>query len=99
MCPSTTPEYESRGLINCMQKPDTHDEEMFCNFADETITGIRRKMLSESAKQTCYIDIIGDLLDDSVEYNNLMQVVLTIGPIFCILPKAIICMCTGEPVH
>jgi hypothetical protein len=57
-----------------MEKVYTLDEKILCNVANETIPGLRKRMLTESAKQMCYIDIICDLLDVSVEYNNLKVV-------------------------
>jgi hypothetical protein len=90
MCPCTTPEHESHGLINCMHKSKHCDEGTSCNIADETIAGIRKRMLTESARQTPYIDIICDLLDDSVEYNNLKQVAHPSHAKVCFLSKTII---------
>ena len=80
MVPPSIPEEESRKLVNSM---DAHlhlitslDEQQKFNRELLSFSDIRNSMGIESAEQDIYINVLCDLLDESVQYNDSKQVML-----------------------
>ena len=76
------PENEARNLINSMNTVETsqiskesEDEGEYCSHDENlTLLEIQNSMRIESAEQDKYLDIICDLLDESIRYNDSKKV-------------------------
>ncbi len=71
------PENEARNLINSMetcQKFVLEGEEQYFCHAHLNLLDIRNSMLIESEGQDIYVDILYQLLDESIQFNDSKQV-------------------------
>ncbi len=72
------PEIESRTLINNMDEfrrlNVSLNEEQYFKNSNLSLTHTRNSMHIESAKQEMYINILCNLLDESVHYNDSKKV-------------------------
>jgi hypothetical protein len=74
------PENEARTLINSMETSQKskvfEEEEQYSSHAHLNLMDIRNVMRIESAEQDVYIDILCNLLDESIQYNDSKKVPL-----------------------
>ncbi len=72
------PEEESRALINSMGSYPSFNasisEDNYIDHSDLSFSEIRNSMRIETEKQDKYIDILCDLFDESVQFNDSKKV-------------------------